>query len=100
MRTQGGNRLDSREKTVGGFQERRANHESSCPEVCLAGCPGVQPELCCQSVSPVPPGSGLGACALGLCLVGSPELGTANMVPRRQGPRPEIAVDQGPPAQT
>ena len=30
------------------------NHESSCPEVCLAGCPGVQPELCCQSVPPVP----------------------------------------------
>ena len=48
----------------------------------------------------MPPGSGLGACALGLCLVGSLELGVANMVPRRQGPRPEIAVDQGPPAQT
>ena len=49
---------------------------------------------------PMPRGSRLGACPPGLCLVGGPKLGVANMVPRRQGPRPEIAVDQGPPAQT
>ena len=52
------------------------------PEVRLAGCLGLQPKLCCQSVPPMPRGSRLGACPPGLCLVP-----TWFQEGRAQGPR-------------